>query len=162
MTRAHIHTSAGESGPFGSEISQGAQIDPIFGIMFMKAQKNIFVAKPDTVNHSKSALFSRDDLENQRAAARDGRDCGIGKKRRSPTNPRSHVLRDREGGLEKKKRRYGQWFGDSRHAAMCEPRTRNNLERPCFLPVVEGTKRNLESARWVFCHFTIAGTDAFI
>lgn len=111
MTRAHIHTSALSAARFRrTRRSILGQLAPIFGIMFTKSQKkkkvnlNLEVAKPDTVNYSQSALFSRETMSKKRGrAARDGRDCGIGKKRRSQTNPPSHVCGPRRRFGRKKK-----------------------------------------------------------
>ena len=63
-----------------------------------------------------------------------------------PDQPtRSRVSADREGRFGTKKQGATDNVLATRgFAAMCEPRTRSNLERSYFLPVVEGAKGTWE------------------
>ena len=153
MTRVHIHASAGQP-RFRRMRRSIPGLAPIFGIMFTKSPKkkeilNLEVAKLDTVNNSQSALFSRD-------VKKAGRQCetggiaGLAKR----GGPRMSV--DRDGGLEEKKKkgRYGQCFGDSRLAAMCEPRTHKQFRKAVLFARCRRHERSLGNARWVFYHFT--------
>jgi hypothetical protein len=139
---------------------------PIFGIMFTKSPKkkkrnlNLEVAKLDTVNNSQSALFSRDDVKKAGRQCETGGIAGLAKRGGPrPTGPRMSA--DRNGGLEEKKKkgRYGQCFGDSPCASHAHT---NNLERPCFLPVVEGMKGTWEMHGGFSATSRQFGTDAFI
>lgn len=75
-----------------------------------------------------------------------GRIAGLAK-RGGPrlTNPLSRVCGPRRAvGTKKKKGATDNVLATRGLLAMCEPRTRNNLERLYFLPVVEGTKGTWE------------------
>ena len=118
MTRAHIHTSAGESGLFrqldfaGRADRSSAAGAHIWNHVYEKAKKKNCVAKPGKVNYSQSALSSRRyrtrgpaarNGQTRVPATRNGQDCGIGGPR--PTKPALACTRTEKGGLETKKKK---------------------------------------------------------
>ena len=144
---------------WAAEIPQDAQIDPrpgahIWNYVYEKPKKkkeilNLEVAKLDKVNNSQSALFSRKNVKKAGRRCETGGIAGLAKR------GGARMSADRDGGLEEKKKgRYGQCFGDSRLAAMCEPRTHKQFRKAVLYARCRRHERSLGNARWVFCHFT--------
>jgi hypothetical protein len=125
--------------------------------MFTKSPKkkkgnlNLEVAKPDTVNNSQSALFSRDDVKKAGRQCETGGIAGLAK-RGGPS-----MSADRDGGLkEKKKKGATDNVLATRGLLPCASHAHAKQFRKAVLfAYCRRHERNLGNARWVFCHFTI-------